>query len=147
VTFDYAKSVRTAAGLIAKFGAVAVLRKASFTGPDYDPTPGHPVYVPVMAVDVGRKDRARNGVTETMREIIISTEGVAEVPDGTLLAPERGDRILMAAAEVSVYDSEVYLSGAILDDGAFVGRSHEIAEVRPLAPAGVVVMWEASLVI
>jgi hypothetical protein len=147
VTFDYAKSGRTAAGLIAKFGEFAVLRKANFTGPDYDPTPGEPLYVQVMAVDVGRKDRAVGSVTQTMREVIISTDGVPALPGGNLLAPERGDRLLMDAPEVSLYDAQVYLSGAILDDGAFVGRSHEIAEVRPLAPAGVVVMWEVSLVI
>ena len=136
--FDYLEARAVAAELIAEFGAPAILRKPPWRGGTAAaPTFSEQASFPVIAVDLGIKTTWRDGSTvqETTRTLYVSTEGLPQV-DGVAIVPAQGDRI----AIIGEGDE-----GLVTDDGAFLARSHEIAQVLPLAPAGVVVFWELRI--
>ena len=135
--FDYAEARAIASELIAEFGAPAVLRKAGWrSGPDNDPTFTEGASFTVRAVDLDQRVVYREGVMvqEATRTIYVSTEGLPSVA-GQAVVPEKNDRI----AIIGEGDE-----GITTDDGLFRAKSHEIVSVKPLAPAGVVVMWQCD---
>lgn len=120
--FDYAAAAQTAIELIRDFGQEATLIKpGTATGPEYDPTPGTPVEIPIRLVDLERLQGDRTGDTLEFvgtRTVYISTEQL----NGEFTVDQK-DRILIGT-----------------------GQPCEIKAVRPLTPAGTIVMWEADLV-
>lgn len=137
MTFDYARANATASKLIRQFGAPAVLRKAGWrSGPDNDPTFTEGATFTVRAVDLDQRVVYREGVMvqEATRTIYVSTEGLPSVA-GQAVVPEKSDKI----AIIGEGDE-----GMATDEGLFRARSHEIVAVKPLAPAGVVVMWQCD---
>jgi len=128
MAFDYAMARATAERLIRNFGAPAVLRKAgASTGPAYDPESGTPTFHQITAVDLNQRVKDRSGalIAETTRTLYIAAEGVA---------PARGDRVKLNATAAGMNDAG--LTGYL-----------EIGEVRTLSPAGIVVMYEADLIL
>lgn len=128
MTFDYARARSTAERLIARFGAPAVLRKqGASTGPAYDPTPGTATFHQLTVVDLEQrlKDREGSLIGETTRTLYIAAEGVE---------PAKGDRVKLGAIAVG------------MTDASFTGYL-EIAEVRKTSPSGIVVMYEADLIL
>lgn len=126
--FDYAEARTVATELIAEFGAPAVLRKqGASTGPAYDPTPGTATFHQLTVVDLEQrlKDREGSLIGETTRTLYIAAEGVE---------PAKGDRVKLGA------------TAAGMTDAAFTGYM-EIAEVRKTSPSGIVVMYEADLIL
>lgn len=119
MAFNYTRAAATAQRLIASFGQSATLTKGNgVTGPAYKPT-GYTdgAEHTIKAVDLNRMERDASGAltTQTRRTLYISTEGLSGVD------VEKGDCVTIGS------------------------NKHEIEEVRPLAPAGVTVMWECDL--
>lgn len=135
--FDYIEARAIAEELIAEFGSPALLRKPGWrSGPDNDPTFTEGASFTVRAVDLDQRVVYREGVMvqEATRTLYVSTEGLPSVA-GQMVVPEKSDRI----AIIGEGDE-----GMATDAGLFQARSHEIVSVKPLAPAGVVVMWELA---
>ena len=121
--FDYGAAAQTAISLINDFGQEATLiKKASTTGPDYDPTAGTPTNIQIRLVDLSRMqmDRPSNETLEAVRSrtVYVSTEVI-----DTEFVVERDDLIQIGGELAS-----------------------EIKEIRTLAPAGITVLWEVDLV-
>jgi len=121
--FDYGAAAQTAISLINDFGQEAkLIKKASTTGPDYDPTAGTPTSIQIRLVDLSRMqmDRPSNETLEAVRSrtVYISTEVI-----DTEFVVERDDLIQIGGELAS-----------------------EIKEIRTLAPAGITVLWEVDLV-
>lgn len=110
---------------IAEVGQGAVLRKAGTPAAGYNPTPATPTFHAITVVDLEHqvRDRAGTLVNETQRTLYIAATGTV---------PEKGDRVALG------------LSATGMTDAAFVGY-HVLEEVRRLAPAGTVVMFEADV--
>ena len=135
--FDYIEARAIAEELIAEFGSAALLRKPGWrSGPDNDPTFTEGATFTVRAVDLDQLVVYREGVMvqEATRTLYVSTEGLPSVA-GQMVVPEKSDRI----AIIGEGDE-----GMATDAGLFQARSHEIVSMKPLAPAGVVVMWELA---
>lgn len=113
--FDYAEARATAEELIAEFGTSATLRKKTVTGTGANPTVTTTDY-PITAVDLDIQQRDRSG---SLVGEAVRTLYISTA--GLSVAPEKRDTVQVK------------------------GVWCEIAEVRPLAPADVVVMWEASI--
>jgi hypothetical protein len=112
-------------------GYPVTLRKVTITGGNpFDPTSGTTtiVYHTLYAVEDVREIRDLNGtlITETRRTLMVNATGVAPTDD---------DRVFVG--EALVYQDEA-------TDGAVAWV--EIAAVRPLAPAGIAVLYEIDLV-
>lgn len=123
--FDYAATAATAARLIDKFGRRAYLRKrGEQTGTAYDPAIDADMDHPITVVDLDRRIRDRDGtlIEGAGRSLIVSTDGLEFV------TPEKGDAVMIGPG---VYPETM--------------QAHEIAEVRPLSPGGVVVIYEIDL--
>jgi len=121
--FDYGAAAQTAISLINDFGQEAkLIKKASTTGPDYDPTAGTPTSIQIRLVDLSRMqmDRPSNETLEAVRSrtVYISTEVI-----DTEFVVERDDLIQIGGELAS-----------------------EIKEIQTLAPAGITVLWEVDLV-
>ena len=126
-----AVAVDVAAG-IAEVGQAAVLRRAgAATGPVYDPIPGAPVdwSAAIVAVGIEAEDRPGTMILAGDRNVLIAAAGIYQ-------SPEVGDTMVIAdpGAEAVAWP---------VDGPAVSGKSWRLAVLRPLAPAGVVVMWEA----
>lgn len=106
-------------------GHPAVLMSSGDTPPanPWDPPGGDPVYSTVHVVEGVREIRDINGTTilETRRTLLISATGAI---------PTKGQRVAVGLVAEEVVDETVW---------------HEIVEVRPLAPAGVAVLFEVDL--
>lgn len=118
MTFDYLAARKDAEELLAEFGQTATLRKAGTpSGPEYDPTPGAPDDHEVIVVDLYLSSLDRLG---TMVKQTTRTLYVST--QGLGVAPEKSDQFIIG------------------------GKISEIEEVRPLSPAGTVVLWEVDLI-
>ena len=122
-THDYSANAATANRLIGKYGRDCTLRKQGApTGPGYAPVPGATTDHPIVAADFTISHMDRDGaalVRVTTRTLLVrAAEGVA---------PEKDDKVL--------------LSGDLGTDPGW----YAIAEVRPLAPGGTVVLYEVDL--
>lgn len=90
----------------------------------WDPPSGSPSYATVFVLEGVREIRDINGTTvlQTQRTLTISATGAV---------PAKGQQVAVGVASGDVDDDTVW---------------NEIAEVRPLAPAGVAVLYEIDLV-
>lgn len=96
-------------------------------GTKSDPLFKPDVKTAIIALDFDEIVRNRDGsLTETkLRTLTISTEGLGGV------VPSKDDRVAIGVVPADVTDET---------------ETHTLGEVRPLAPAGVVVLYEADLV-
>jgi len=90
----------------------------------WDPPAGSPTYATVYVVEGVREIRDAVGTTvlQTLRTLMVSAVGAG---------PNKGQQIAVGVAETDVTEDTVW---------------NEIAEVRPLAPVGVAVLYEVDLV-
>lgn len=131
-TFNYTKSQATALRLITKFGTSAnIIRAGTVTGPDYDPTYGPDIEAPCT---------------------IVFSEYTSSEIDGTLV--QQGDiKVLMAASGFAI-EATSFLEDDVTplnlnkptpaDRLSSGGKDYEIIDIKPLQPAGVVVMWKVQ---
>ena len=110
--FDYTRSRRTAVRLIKKFGQRGAIRRATLSGPAYDPVETDLDH-PCTLVDLDIDERSIDGtlVLHGDRTVYLSTEGPA-------IEPLRTDKVVIG------------------------GNPHTILVVRPLQPGGLIVFWE-----
>lgn len=113
--FDYVNSASTAKRLLARFGAAAVLKRTGAAA--YDPTTG------------------------TMQPTVTSLPTIAAVfaykqqyINGTLIL--QGDQQAFCTPDVEPKQGDVM---------AWQGKDYTVVNVKPLAPAGVPVLFEAQL--
>jgi len=124
MTFDYLRSRATADRLIANFGQVGAIRRKTVTGGDaFDPStgtatsPDTPCTLVVTDYSLHERDGVR--VLSTDKKVLIAAGGLA-------IEPKPSDKIVIG------------------------GIPHEIVApdkgngIKPIAPAGVVVMYEAQ---
>lgn len=117
MSFDYTRIRGTSERLLARFGQVATLIKpGAMTGPEWDPQPGPATEHQITVVDENQMQRDQSGT------LISEAVHALIVSTAGGIAPERQDRVRLAN-----------------------GRDLEIIEVRPLAPGGVVLLWEARV--
>ena len=90
----------------------------------WDPPAGSPTYATVYVVEGVReiRDAAGTTVLQTMRTLLISATGAA---------PAKGQSIAVGVVAGNVDDTTAW---------------NEIAEVRPLSPVGIAVLYEVDLV-
>ena len=95
------------------------------TGPSYDPTFGDPTYLQLHGVeDYQRiKDQAGTLIGQTMHTLMVTADG------GTV--PLKSHKIALGVLVADASESSAWV---------------EIAEVRPLSPAGIAVLYELDLV-
>ena len=114
MSFDYTRVRATAERLLERFGQVATLVKpGTMTGPEWSPTPGPATEHTITAVD---ENALRRDVSGTL---IGEAVHALMVSTSAGVTPEQADRVRLAD-----------------------GRTLEITEVRPLAPGGVVLLWQ-----
>ena len=96
-------------------------------GSNSDPVLGPNVLTEIVVLDFEQAQRNRDGtLTETTkRTLTVSTEGLGAI------VPAKGDRVAI---------------GILKSDVTSATETHIIGEVRPLAPAGVAVLYEVDLV-
>lgn len=106
-------------------GIPVTLRIPTFSGPEYDPVEGPPVYKTLYCV-----------------------EGFREIRDqaGTLIGQTRHTLTVNADADAIPLKSHRVAIGVTADAASDTSAWIEIAEVRPLSPAGVPVLYELDLV-
>lgn len=120
MSFDYARSRASADRLIAKFGRPGTLRRpVAASGPSYDPTPGTPVdfAVTIAVIDYSDYEITGGRVLATDKKVLLAAGGLTEVP-----TPDH--KLLIGTVWHNII-------------GPDRGRG-----IKPLAPAGVVVMYE-----
>jgi hypothetical protein len=108
----YARLRQTAERLISKFGQGGAIRRATMSGPAYDPetvTTDHACQLAVM-------------------------QYTDDKIDGTLIV--RGDKLVyLSTAGLSIEPSTA-------DKLVIGGEEHAIVNTKPLSPAGLIVFWE-----
>lgn len=115
MAFDYIKTRGTAEKLIENFGQDATLTQYANSGTSYNPT--------------------RTGTDHTCRLVV--TEYANRDIDGTLVL--RTDRkAIISTAGLTVTPSKA-------DTLTIGGVVHQIVEIMPLEPGGIVVIWEAQI--
>lgn len=126
-TFDYARTRATAERLIARFGQTGALRRTTDDADPFNPTQtttDHPCTFAVL--DYAKKDIDGTLIRETDQMVYLSTAGLA-------IAPETTDRLVAGGA----------WSGS---PATYVGGSPmTVVNVKPLSPAGMVLMWELQV--
>ena len=123
-----AVAAEVAEGIVEAGTSASIIRAGVTTGPDYDPVIGPPITAACKVVyDEWKKSEI----------------------DGTLI--RRGDRkVLMASSGFAIAADKDgnFLNepstGDTFKDGE-TGKPYTIVNVSPLAPAGIVVMWELQL--
>lgn len=115
--FDYSRPRATADRLIAKFGQVGAIRRTVTTGGD----PWNP----------------GSGTTETTNypATLVMLDYEAREVDGSLIRAT--DKKVLVSADVSVEPAES-------DQLVVGGTALEIVSVKPLSPAGTVVLYEVQ---
>lgn len=116
MAFNYFSSRATAERLIENFGRELTLTQpGAETGDEWDPTIASGTDQTVVAVEIEAEER----------------------PEGVSLAVAKRRKFLIStSAGVTPVNGDVLTVDAV---------PHKIAEVMPLSPAGVVVMWEVTL--
>lgn len=116
MSFDYTRVRATAERLLARFGqAVTLIKQGAAVGPEWNPTPGPGTEHIITAVD-----------ENSMRRDL----------SGTLIG--EGVHALIVSTSAGVEPSQA-------DSIRMGGREYEIVEVKPLAPGGVVLLWECTI--
>lgn len=116
MAFDYAEMVALATELIAEFGQTGTLSQAGARlGDDWNPVFLGPTTESITFVDL---DIIKRSDSETLVAESVRTLLIAKP---ATLIPTKGDKITIG------------------------GTDHTLGEVKPLAPAGVVVFYEAKL--
>lgn len=117
-TFDYAKSLATADRLLAKFGQAIALRRATLTGPAWDPVQTSTDYATIAAViDYSAEQRKDVSILVSDRRALVSA-GPLTALGITAIAP--GDILVIGGVEVPVVIS------------------------KPVNPAGIVVLHDVQ---
>lgn len=112
---DYAEDRSDADELIDEFGQDGLLRRRVTTGPVYDPAEAAPVDHPAVFVVLDYEDREVDGA-----RILATDKRVLIAAGGLAVEPKTSDRLIIG------------------------GTSHAIVQVKPFAPAAIVVFWEAQ---
>lgn len=123
IAAEVAEAIQSVSDVSQPGGFPIVLRRAgATTGPAWDPQAGAPVDHVLHAVESVRELRDMNGtlIGQTVRTLTVTA-----IPG---IVPADDDRIAVGVAVAG-------------DDATWA----EIAEVRPLAPAGVAVLYEIDL--
>jgi hypothetical protein len=115
VSFDYSRTIETADRLITRYGQVGAIRKLVNTGKAYDPT-------------------------QTLEDTSV-TLAVLEYEDSKL---DRGP-IRTGDKQVFVSAKGLPISIKPTDKCVIGGEQHDIVNVKPLAPAGTVVMYQLQV--
>lgn len=118
-------ALRSVADIGQSGGYPAVLQSGGDVPPanPWDPPGGDPVYTTVYVIEGVREIRDINGtaILETLRTLTISATGAI---------PTKGQRVAVGITADQVTDATVW---------------NEMIEVRPLAPAGVAVLYDVDL--
>lgn len=120
------QAIRSVGDISQPDGFPATLRRAGEpSGSPYDPTPGTPTYTTLRVLDRNEavRDAAGTLVGETRRTLTVGTDAG--------VVPSKADKIAVGITAEEATEGSAW---------------HEIAEVRPLAPAGVAVLYEIDLV-
>lgn len=120
------EAIRSVGDLSQPNGYPVTLRiPGATTGPIYDPVEGPPVYKTLHCV-----------------------EGYQEIRDqaGTLIGQTKHSLTLSAKPDVVPLKSYRVALGITADEASEASQWIEIAEVRPLSPAGVAVLYDIDLV-
>lgn len=122
--FNYQRAKATADRLIARFGRPepAVLRAPTFTGPDYDPTPGPPVDHPctVVVVEWETKELETNRVLANDLKLLVAKGELA-------IDPDPSHKLVVGGVEHTIVGPESGLG------------------VRTVAPGGVTVFYKLQV--
>lgn len=110
--FDYARSRATADRLIAKFGQTGAIRRQTATGPDYNPTFTTADHTATFAVTEYESNEIDGS------RILATDKKVLLKAGGLAVTPNTTDKLVIGSIE------------------------HSIVRVEPLAPGGVVVMFQ-----
>lgn len=131
MAFDYTRAVATATRLIARFGQEVTLRQFVTAGEEWAPF-RVPTDVTITAVDLNERTRDAQGTLtgETRRTLLVSTS--ADV------TPGKGDKVAVG------FDKDAFI---LLTEAQQNIALHEVTEVRPLSPGGIVILWELDLAI
>jgi len=117
-TFDYARARATAARLLSRFGQAATLRQTSTTeGDPWDPGSGTTTTTDTT-VTAAVLEYANSEVDGTL--ILASDRKVYVSAEGIAVTPTPADVLIVGSDQLS------------------------IVNVKPLSPAGTVVMWECQ---
>lgn len=113
-SFDYASAALTAQSLIRQFGGpVTLVRPGALEGPSHAKEPTPSIELSMIGVRLGTKLRDSTG------RLTGQYEDLLYISTETGVTPMKGDKVKLDSA------------------------TYEIREIRPLAPVGVVVYWEA----
>lgn len=115
MTFSYANTAETARRLLERFGAVATLRRATSGG--YDPATG---------------ESAPTAVDHAVIAVVIAYD--QKYIDGTLI--QQGDQRAFLDASQAPAQGDTF---------AWQGKDWHVVAVKPIAPAGTPVLFEAQL--
>lgn len=114
--FDYAKSKATADRLLARFGQTGTIQRPTAAGAAYNPTPGAPgTHACTFAV-----------LDYTDREV-------------------DGERVKRTDKKVLLAKASLAIEPGTSDKLVIGGVAHNIEAVKPLSPAGTVVMYELQV--
>lgn len=110
--FDYARSKATADRLIARFGQSATLRRQTNTGTSYQPT---------------------ITTTDYACTIVVLDYDLREIDGARVLATDK--KVLLAKGSLAIEPTTA-------DKLLIGGVAHSLIDVRPLSPAGTVVLYQ-----
>ena len=130
MTFDYAQSEATATRLIERFGQPSTLRQIENIGSEWAPDQAT-TDTTITVVDLNERVRDNSGtlVGETRRTLLVSTSAGVTI--------KKANKVVVGLTDAQVATAENALEPV---------DWHEIAEVRPLAPGGTIILWEVDLV-
>ena len=124
--FNYARTRATAERLIARFGQVGALRRTTSNNDPFNPgmtTADHRCTFAVL--DYAKKDIDGSLIRQTDQLVYLSTAGLT-------ISPETQDKLIVGGTWQA---SPVKLNGTVMT----------IVNVKPLSPAGTVLMWELQV--
>ena len=126
IAAEVAEGIRSVGATDAGFVCTLIQAGIAY-GTESDPISGPDILTQIVVLDFEQAQRNRDGtLTETTkRTLTVSTEGLGAI------IPAKGDRVAI---------------GVLKADVTSATETHIIGEVRPLAPAGVAVLYEADLV-
>lgn len=125
-TFDYARTRATAERLIARFGQTGALRRTTDDGDPFNPSQTAADHACTFAVlDYAKSMVDGTLIKQTDQMVYLSTSGLA-------ITPETTDRLIVGGTWSG---SPLKLNGSVMT----------IVNVKPLSPAGTVLMWELQV--
>ncbi|HEV7436870.1 MAG TPA: hypothetical protein VGO22_18705 [Pseudorhizobium sp.] len=130
IAAEVADAIRSVSDVSQPHGYPVTLRiSGAVTGPEWDPQPGEPVYKALYAVERFQEVRDASGtlIGQTRHTLTVTADP---------------DAVPMKSHQVLIGQAVAYVDDATDKSLPWV----EIAEVRPLSPAGVAVLYEIDLV-